>query len=240
MSRRFPSAAGGFLAATSAITGLPLTMVVWVKPANQNMAPLWIGTQGLGTRNEHYVEMFAGSIYAQSVETDLFAASSIAGVTADEWNHAGGVYASATSRIAYLNGVAATENTTSRNPLLTEMFLGVLPGGGLPYNGLMAHAAVWNVALTPDEMLALGRRSNAKFPSEVRPHNLVGYWPLNTGLTPENDASGKNTLYGQMHMVGMVSSDHDEPSALRRVRRRYSLVASLRRWLLVRPGGIHA
>ena len=97
------------------------------------------------------------------------------------WHHAAARFAGAASRIAYLDGVAGTENTTSRatGGALDNLIVGRGPGGthnpSQPFNGRIAEAAVWDVALDADEIAALARGFK---PSQIRPDKLLWYLPL--------------------------------------------------------------
>jgi hypothetical protein len=115
------------------------------------------------------------------------------------WHHAVARFASATSRIAYLDGVAGTENTTSRatGGALDNLILGTGSGGTYnpdqPFNGRLAEVAVWDVALSVDEITALARGYR---PSLIRPDKLLWYIPLvreiqdvRSGLTITNAAT---------------------------------------------------
>src|SRR3954470_7003051 len=113
MARRFPNSLGSFLAGSATVNAMPLTFSAWIKPTDgADMIVYWYGVQGV-VQNAFYAEIFSGSLFVQSVENDTFANANVAGVVSGQWNHIAGVYASATSRIAYVNGVGGTENTTS-------------------------------------------------------------------------------------------------------------------------------
>lgn len=97
------------------------------------------------------------------------------------WHHAAARFAGAASRIAYLDGVPGTEQTTSRatGGALDNLIVGRGPGGthnpSQPFNGRIAEAAVWDVALDTDEIAALARGFK---PSQIRPDKLLWYLPL--------------------------------------------------------------
>jgi len=117
------------------------------------------------------------------------------------WGHAAAVFVSTTSRFAYLNGVAGTENTTSRIPVTTPDTTNIgarilrdatvnIPA----IESLIAEAAIWNVVLTAAELLQLAAGYSPLF---VRPASLVAYYPLIRG-----DASGDCPDYvGGLKMV---------------------------------------
>ena len=100
-------------------------------------------------------------------------------VTRDVWSHGAAVFASGSSRRAYLNGVQGNEATVSLSPNARDAF-GIActtrassVGAGIYAD--IAEAAVWDVALTHAEIqrLALGFS-----PLLVRPDALCIYVPL--------------------------------------------------------------
>ncbi len=169
---------------TAPVTAVPLTMACWfnVKDITTNYFIFSLGDQSTG--NNYFVILAAGGvggdpIAAQSSDSGgaPFAVSS-SGFSADTWHHACGVYASATSRSAFLDGgnkgSEATENTpTGIDRLRIGSTADSSPVGWV--DGAMAETAVWNVALTDAEVAILGLGYS---PLMVRPSGLVFYSPL--------------------------------------------------------------
>jgi hypothetical protein len=97
------------------------------------------------------------------------------------WNHAAARFASTSSRIVYLNGVKATEQSTNRAVAgtLVNVLIGrgsggtYLPSG--PFNGRLAELGIWNVALDDDEIISLSKGIK---PIYVRPQSLLYYVAL--------------------------------------------------------------
>lgn len=79
------------------------------------------------------------------------------------------------------------------------------PTPDFPLNGSLAEAAIWDVALTDDQMRMLaGRRCALR----VRPDRLVatgGYWPFYGTGSPEPDLSGRGN---NGTVTGAVVADH--------------------------------
>jgi hypothetical protein len=99
--------------------------------------------------------------------------------TAGTWNHAAGVYASLSSRTAYLNGAGNTDTTSAGSAISSPA---VLVGArrqnsllGTYYTGLIAEVGIWDVALTPEEIASLAKGMTC---DKVRPQSLVYYAPL--------------------------------------------------------------
>lgn len=109
-----------------------------------------------------------------------------AGISLQEWFHCAGVFASASSRDLYINGVLANSNGTLRNQsahaviLAAARILSGTTGGFL--NGALCEYAVWQAALPAEEIkrLADGVMSplNAAFPDKQ-----MHYLPMLDGLT---------------------------------------------------------
>jgi len=101
-----------------------------------------------------------------------------ASISNQVWFHAAAVYASASSRYAYLNGVPGAEETTSITPVGMDITgIGVvLRNTKMWYaSGDIAEVAFWNVALTTPEIKSLSKGFS---PLLIRPASLVAYWPL--------------------------------------------------------------
>ncbi|HDY68907.1 MAG TPA: LamG domain-containing protein [Candidatus Scalindua sp.] len=47
------------------------------------------------------------------------------------------------------------------------------------WDGHITEVAIWNVALSSDEISLLAKSRVKRMPLQIRPSNLVGYWPLN-------------------------------------------------------------
>jgi hypothetical protein len=108
-----------------------------------------------------------------AVTTDTF--------TLANWHHAAARFAGAASRIAYLDGVASVEQTTSRatGGNLDSLTIGRGAGGtynpSIPFNGRIAEVGVWDVALSTAEIASLARGFK---PSQIRPDKLLFYLPF--------------------------------------------------------------
>lgn len=146
-------------------------------------------------------------------------------MTAGTWAHGGAVFASTTSRTAYINGVAGTTETTSRVPSgINQVTIGVesFSSGslGTPWNGQLAEVGVWDAALDANEMAALAKGFS---PLLIRPMNLVYYWQLVGQGTAEIDMINGST----MTVTGTAQAAH--PRIIlprRRAARRFTTAAA--------------
>jgi len=107
-----------------------------------------------------------------------------------EWHHIAGTYDGSNIRI-YVDGVE--ENSTgasgSINTNTAPVRIGAGSGGSgteNPFDGEAGHGAIWDVALTAQEIASLAVGAS---PLRVRRDNLIFYPPLN-GQSPEPDVVG--------------------------------------------------
>jgi hypothetical protein len=119
-------------------------------------------------------------------------ADSTTGYSINTWHHACGVFASDSSRSAFIDGGSKATNTTAisgvnnsdsaiiatqrTNGFFTRYFL-----------GRIAYPCIWNVALSDAEVLSLARGTH---PSLVRPEAITALWDLTGGFSPEPDRFG--------------------------------------------------
>jgi hypothetical protein len=112
-------------------------------------------------------------------DTTVANASSTTSYNASAWNMITGVGTSSTSRTIYLNNGGSATNTTAKTPTSpTRWLLGGTWSSGVPapvLEGYMAEVAIWNVALSTDEISSLYTGVKAQF---IRPANLKMYAPL--------------------------------------------------------------
>lgn len=165
------------------LTGVPLTLVCWGKTTDttnsQNVLSL---CQTTNATNGAFVLNFGGATagdpiraYAGSGGVYEVAVSG-SGYSSGVWTHAAAVFASTTSRTAYINGVAGTANTVSKTPAsISRIDIGQLHTTVQNFGGDIADAAIYNVALDAAEIAALAAGVS---PINVRPDALVAYWPL--------------------------------------------------------------
>jgi hypothetical protein len=172
-------------------TAVPLTISCWINPTSQTSAAIRglvrLGLPAATATNRDVVRLFlntTGTLAAQAADSaGANASTTTALVQAGVWNHCLGVFASNTSRTAYLNAVAATTNTNSRTITTGATQLGI---GASIYNslasvdnffeGAIAHVAIWDEELSTREIVALSR--GFVDPRTVRPNALRYYNPL--------------------------------------------------------------
>ena len=186
MARLLDDAASDHMDETSTpVAAVPLSMACWFNcDVQQDQAFMSIcdasATDNMfflaprdnsGVNNDHvYASTFVpGAIRTAATSTTW---------NANTWNHACGVWAATNDRRVYLNGGGKGTNALAATPTGIDRIglgalVGLIPGQFL--SGMLAEAAIWNVAFSDDE--AAEAASGIK-PFKIRPQNLVAYWPL--------------------------------------------------------------
>jgi hypothetical protein len=170
--------------ASAIVTTAPVTLAGWFNSDSATANQTIVSITNTGGQ-ERFVLTAAGAVTGDPVRATTVAgnngssADSATGYSANTWHHAAGVFASSTSRIAYIDGVGGTAETTSRTPgTMNTTRIGVTVGGGSRtgyMNGRLAEIAIWNVALNDDEIMALAKGYR---PSLIRPASLRLYVPV--------------------------------------------------------------
>jgi hypothetical protein len=184
---------------TPPVTAAPLSLFCWYKlnsipDTNSWHALFSVEESNVADENAFYLMLYDSS------GTDRLTAGIVAAGSWSEtninithettsWHAAGGRYINSTSRYAFHDGSWSSENTNSRSPsgLDSIVISGITEGGGTPgnnFDGKIAHAAIWDVALTTEEF---DRLYAGALPTEIRPEALVAYWPL---IDDDNDPIG--------------------------------------------------
>lgn len=170
----FSTDTASFAGTTVNVSAEPFTMAVWFYPlALQNTIMMAVGDSA--TEFHDLRVSSAGVVQAVSINASGYS-SNVGTYAANGWYHACGVWSASNSRTAYLNGTAGTTNT---NNVAVSPLDQIAVGGsyaGAPYfNGYLAEAAIWNVALTAAEITSLSKGFAARL---IRPASLVHYMPL--------------------------------------------------------------
>lgn len=216
-ARHFPASAGDHLTASDPgnmafdITGPVISLSIWFK-ANSFGSNTTLFSKG-GGPNSQYNSWFSGSTlkFSQgngSTEAPLSWGTVSTGV----WHHWCVVKrGNNTNQVdMYLDG-SKVSGTINFNLMDTTSPL-TISSSSFPFNGLIAHAALWDVALTDDEVRALSRGVN---PTLIRWANNKGYWPLwGDSTSGEADIGGySRSIYnvGNMSEAGTVNVGTEGP-----------------------------
>jgi len=183
MAWLFDDASSEYLsAAFTGVTAAPLTMSCWIYPDASIVAGVMF--LGAGGSDNNYFGLLQSSLNMRfrAHTTSTAESASSGGLTVDAWNHVCGVTSSSTSRYVWVNGVQATENTTSKVPAgvgVCEIGAWGRSPRDLFFSGSIAEPCLYNVALNSDEIKALAAGAS---PKTVRPSALVYNPPLIRGL----------------------------------------------------------
>jgi hypothetical protein len=208
----YPSAGrffGGYeVAGVAIVTATPLTLACWCHPggvaANADTALICIGNSGVALDSFNLTFRTATTSAANFVRANVNSgagAASTAAAPAFRWIHAAAVFTSSTSRQAFANGIPSSIDTTSVTPAgLNHTTVGQKATGAgtiQVFQGGIAHAAIWNIALANSDIMALYQGT---LPPLVRGDALVAYWPLMfNGPLPIGDD------YKQAHNLTLIS-----------------------------------
>jgi len=125
--------------------------------------------------------------------------------------------------VIYLDGVSQTitETTAPVGSAADDSGVALLLGnnddGSRTFNGRLAEMAIYNMALSAAEVLALAHSIN---PLHIRRTNLKAYWPLPGNSSPEADLSGNGnngTVTGAIKGAHPPITPYDTPFSPRTV-----------------------
>jgi hypothetical protein len=161
--------------AIAPVTATPLTIACWYKHSSVavndplSLASSTTNYYSISSRGNGSVVDFA----ANDGSGNAIARSTTSAIL-NNWNHACGVAASATSRTIYLNGGSSGTNTTSKTPIVSSISIGSRFTGST-FMGSCAEIGIWNAALTAAEVASLAQGMTC---DKIRPQSLVFYAPL--------------------------------------------------------------
>ena len=193
MARTFDNNAANYLSKTSAaVTAVPLTIAAWVNRSTFTTSDVILAINNPVADEAHFkLVILASDVVSARTKSALAGgsgANTTTTITATGWNHCCGVFRSATSRDAYLNGGGKGSNASDITPLLLDrMYIGATDAGTDPFDGGICEVALYNIALSDAEVALLAKPVSPLF---VRPEGLVAYWPIMGRYSPEIDIVG--------------------------------------------------
>jgi len=98
-------------------------------------------------------------------------------ITSNVWSSGVGRFSATNSRLSYLDGSAGTVNTGNATVTFNQLLIAATTNASPTnhFNGDLADVAVWDVALTADEITSLAKGFK---PCRIRPQSLRTYVPL--------------------------------------------------------------
>lgn len=189
MSRVF-NGSTQYLQDTSPVSNPPATYACWVNADSFNAGGGSLVTSSVDGSSHVYMGLWvgsAGNISAQYRTTSAYVGAwSTAAVSTGVWSHAAAVLAASNDQRAYLDGANKGTNASgSGNPGCDIVTVGCRKTN-TTYNfqdGTILWPAIWNVALTDDEIVSLAAGA---YPASIRPESLVFFTPLG-GFDGDND-----------------------------------------------------
>jgi hypothetical protein len=169
------------LSGTAPIASPPITLAAWFFPTDLTRNQAIVTLLDPVTDHAHFL-ILRGAVTGdplaatsnQQPSTAVQALSS-GSVTSGTWQHGAAVFASASSRSVYLNGVGATNSDNATTTGITTLRIGIFSISPGAFAGRIAEVGIWSAALSADEVASLARGLS---PLLVRPSALVFYAPL--------------------------------------------------------------
>lgn len=194
------------------LTATPMTMAAWINPASLGSTRIIMGgfnSGGADTNRFSLVQSNTNAITATSRQASTGSVATATGtISVGTWTHACAVFASSTSRAAYFNGGGKGTNATASTPAsINRTSIGVIDSSTQTnsYDGSIAEAALWNIALSDTDVASLAAGAS---PLTIHPEALVGYWPLIGVNSPENNILSNTSV---MSVQGTLSQAAHPP-----------------------------
>ncbi len=200
MARLFTAASSSRLVTTTPpVTAVPMTIAAMFRRTTTAAFSAIVSITNNTTNSDNFILAAgnAGNIQAESDNSiDFVVATAGAAYSANVWTHACAVFASGSSRSAYINGGNKGTDTTAESTApagINRMAIGVRENltRDAKFDGDIAEVGVWNVALTDAEVAILGLGISPLF---VRPASLITYLPMYGGYSPEIDITGNKVF----------------------------------------------
>ena len=198
MARLFDDATPDFLEADIAtFTAAPFTISAWFRSddLSDTLVKVLYFCGDKDVEDEHWDVGMEEAAKSNTIQLRAKTASSSSQASTttspsiNTWHHACTVAASATDRAAFIDGGSKGISVTNRIPAGADRTSIGRRGDSTPtreWSGDIAHVAVWNVALTDDEVATLAEGIS---PLRVRRDALIAYWPIG-GQSAEPDIVG--------------------------------------------------
>ena len=201
----------------------PFSVAGWLRPTTTGTSYtiISLSTNGGTARFTLTANNVGNGCSAFSVNSGGSAGSGIVGSeSGGKWRHYGAIFASATSRTAYLDGLAGTTDVTN---IAVSGADRVIVGArinagsyGTFASGAVCDSAIWNTSLTSAEWQAL---ANGVRPLSIRPESLVFYNPLDDRWTYDR---ARGLFLSDVGPTGAA----EDPPFLQKPRRKYFLFGS--------------
>lgn len=189
---------------SSVFSDYPLTVAGWVKTSDITSGDNTVFTMAAGGSFDWFTMGLSSgrvSVSSRSSGTGAAAVTTTA-TTNNTWTHFCGIWESATSRTAFINGADKTTDTANvpvNFGALSETQFGGFRSTTAMTAGVLAECGIWNVALTDTEIALLSKGFGCH---HVRSASLVHHVPL---------IRSNNVLRGNMTVAAGLAVDTHPP-----------------------------
>jgi phage tail P2-like protein len=183
---------------TAVDSSYPMTFAAWVNQSANAADQAVIAISVSGSVNMFMLDVNAGTPRASVKFQNTFvpAVSSGGAITLGTWYHLVAVFASATSRIIYVNGLNKGSNAVSGTPTgVNSTLIGSLVGNTF-FRGSIAFPAIWNLALTQADVTALYNSGAGRDP-RIAQRPAMTSMVLLDAPTPYTDLILPSTIWTQ-------------------------------------------
>lgn len=190
---------------SSVFSAYPLTVAGWVKTSDISSSSNTVFTMAAGGSNDWFTMGLSSgrlSVASRANSGATGAALTTTATTDNTWTHFCGIWESATSRTAFINGADKTTDTTNvpvNFGALSETQFGGFRSTTAMTAGVLAECGIWNVALTDAEVATLAKGFGCH---HVRCASLVHHVPL---------IRSNNVLRGNMTVAAGLAVDTHPP-----------------------------
>lgn len=181
MSRNFVAASEEYLSVATAIVSTPpFTVGCWFNTVDDGVTEALMSFADSSVPDQRFFLWLQGNIAGDLIRftANASSASTTTGFTINTWHHACGVASDTTNRAVFIDGgskgtVSSAQTVTGLDITSIGMLRDSTPSS--EFDGRIAETAIWNIALSDDEVAILGAGYSPLF---VHPQNLVFYAPL--------------------------------------------------------------
>jgi len=180
-----------YLSSTHPVSAAPFTMSAWAKLNNSSGNRGIISIGNASTNHRYILYMSTSFLLFYVQDSSGYNQISYYGISENTWYHCCAVMESSSSRKLYINGINVSSSTLTMSPVgIDSLYIGAIHSSGVDgfMNGQIADAAVWNAALTEDEIKSL---ADGMTSDQIRPQNLAFHAPLIRNL---NDTANGLTI----------------------------------------------
>lgn len=185
MARQFVQPGSSMDFSALPVTSGPLTISCWFNRdaiVFSSLTETLVGFSTVAAPQQAYILEITSSLNVQArqvggVGPTTSTATSPGTAANGSWNFAAATFVTTGSRRVNLNGVSTSDGSVTFFGTATFGEVGAL-NGGLEFNGAVSNVAVWDVALTVDQVNQMAAGFS---PFQVAAENLLAFFPMNRG-----------------------------------------------------------